>query len=315
LPTLDIIVPCFNEADNLPALFASYLKFKKQHQPGYITKLIIVDNGSLDNTVSAVKEFVDSNPDCRLISLSRNFGKEASLTAALFESTGDLVVPIDADLQDPIEVISQMLACWESHSVDVVLARRVSREGDSTSRRIYSILFSRLFNSLADIEMPPDVGEFRLMSRKVVDAFCLLPESERFVRGLFAWLGFKSETVEFERNSREIGKSRFSYRKLFNLAIDALISFSTKPLRISIGLGLFASASSFCISAFVAFEKIFNHIAVPGYASTTFLILFLGGIQMFSIGLLGEYVGKILIESKRRPIYIIAEKYGEGGNL
>ena len=307
--TVEIVVPCFNEEENLPALFSSFLAFRAIHAGTYDVKLLIVDNGSSDNTVVNCKNFVDHNPSSKLICLSRNFGKEASLTAGLFESRGDLVVPIDADLQDPIEVISLMLECWARENVDVVLAKRMSRDGDSKSRRFYSRMYIRSFSKLADVEIPSGVGEFRLMTRKVIAAFTELPESQRFVRGLFAWMGFSTATVEFDRQSREKGKSRFSYGKLLNLGIDGIVSFSTKPLRISIGLGLTAAIFSFILSIGVVFEKIFWKVPVQGYTSLAFLILFLGGVQLFSIGVLGEYVGKVLLESKRRPIYIISEKY------
>ena len=307
--TVEIVVPCFNEEENLPALFLGFLAFRSRHSGDYDAKLLIVDNGSSDNTVKICKEFIDSHKSGKLICLSRNFGKESSLTAGLVESSGDLVVPIDADLQDPIEVISTMLACWSSKKVDVVLAKRKTRAGDSKSRRLVSKTYIKFFSKLADIEIPADVGEFRLMTRKVVDAFTELPESQRFVRGLFSWLGFSTATIEFDRQSRDNGKSRFSYGKLLNLGIDGIVSFSTKPLRISIGLGLTAAVFSFFLSIGVVFEMIFRKVPVQGYTSLAFLILFLGGIQLFSIGVLGEYVGKVLLESKRRPIYIISEKY------
>ena len=172
----------------------------------------------------------------------------------------------------------------------------------------------KIFSSLADIELPLGVGEFRLMTRKVVNSFATLPESERFVRGLFAWLGFKTETIYFSRNAREHGKSRFSFRKLLNLAIDGIVSFSTKPLRMSIALGFFSSFVAFIFSLIVIFQKVFHKIAVPGYTSLAFLILFLAGIQLFSIGILGEYIGKILMETKRRPIYVVSEMYGKIGS-
>ena len=312
--SVDIIVPCFNEAENLPKLFSSFSNFKESHSKEYEISLILVDNGSTDNSIEIAKNFIDHESACRLISLSRNFGKESSLTAGLLESTAELVVPIDADLQDPIEVISDMLTCWKSTKVDVVLARRESRNVDSVSRRIYSFLYMKIFSSLADIDLPLGVGEFRLMTRKVVDAFGMLPESQRFVRGLFAWLGFKTETIYFTRNARDHGKSRFSLRKLLNLAIDGIVSFSTKPLRLSIGLGFVSAFVAFIFSVVVIFEKVFHKVAVPGYTSLAFLILFLGGIQLFSIGVLGEYVGKILMETKRRPIYLVNEKYGRNGN-
>ena len=317
--SVDIIVPCYNEAENLPQVFSSFLQFKEEQKQRYTANLIVVDNGSSDQTSEVTRKFILANGSCRLIALSRNFGKEASLTAGLFESSSDLVVPIDADLQDPISVISEMLSKWENSTADVILGKRISRKGDSVSRRLSSSMFQRVFAKLSDVELPPDVGEFRLMSRKVVDAFKNLPESQRFVRGLFAWMGFRTESVDFIRNKRDFGGSKFSAGRLFNLGIDGIVSFSVKPLRISMGLGLLSSGLAIAYSVVILYQKISHKVTVTGYASLAFISLFLGGIQLFSIGVLGEYVGKTLMESKRRPIYIISERYplykgGKSGN-
>jgi glycosyltransferase involved in cell wall biosynthesis len=310
--TVDIVVPCFNEAENLPLLFEKYLEFRKSQESRYIINLLIVDNGSSDDTTRVARDFIELQTQCKLVVLSRNFGKEASLSAGLNESRADLVVPIDADLQDPIEVIEKLLENWEQTKADVILAKRSSTLASSKSRRFFSVLYSRIFSKLTDIQVDPGIGEFRLMTRKVVDAFTALPESQRFVRGLFAWMGFKTQTVEFERQTRKIGKSRFSYARLMNLAIDGIVSFSTKPLRLSVGIGLLTSFSAFVLSLVLLIEKIINNISVPGYTSMVVIILFLGGVQLFSIGVLGEYVGKILLETKRRPLYIVSERAESG---
>lgn len=307
--SVDIVVPCFNEAQNLPPLFLSFLDFKEQHKDEFELNLIIVDNGSTDDTSRVTKSFIAYEKSCRLIVLSRNFGKEASLSAGLLESTSDLVVPIDADLQDPIEVISDMLKCWRTHKPDVVLAKRISRDGDSLSRRLFSRMYLSLFSKLSDIDIPLGVGEFRLMSRKVVESFSQLQESERFVRGLFAWMGYKTEVIEFQRISRSEGKSRFSFSKLLNLGVDGIVSFSIKPLRIAISIGMATSGIAFIYSIVIAVEKINNNVPIPGYASLAVLLLILSGIQLLCIGVLGEYIGKTLMESKKRPIYLISEKY------
>jgi glycosyltransferase involved in cell wall biosynthesis len=307
--SVDIVVPCFNEEKNLPPLFLNFLDFKERHKDEFELNLIIVDNGSTDDTSRVAKAFIAYEKSCRLIVLSRNFGKEASLSAGLLESTSDLVVPIDADLQDPIEVISDMLKCWSTHKPDVVLAKRISRDGDSLSRRLFSRMYLSLFSKLSDIEIPPDVGEFRLMSRKVVESFSQLHESERFVRGLFAWMGYKTEVIEFQRTSRSQGKSRFSFSKLLNLGVDGIVSFSIKPLRIAISMGIATSGIAFIYSIVILVERINNKVSIPGYASLAFLILILNGIQLLSIGVLGEYIGKTLMESKKRPIYLISEKH------
>ena len=306
--SVDIVVPCLNEESNLPKLFLSYLNLKEQLKLDYSINLIIIDDGSSDKTVELTKTFITHEESCSLIVLSRNFGREASLTAGLLESSSELVVPIDADLQDPMHVISELLACWKAKKPDIVLAKRSSRKGDSVIRRILSRSYLHLFSKLTDIEMSPDVGEFRLMSRKVIDAFAQLGESERFVRGLFAWMGFSTEVIEFERVARYHGKSRFSFSKLFDLGIDGIVSFSIKPLRISIGLGIITSGFALFYSIVILIKKLTNQIPVAGYTSIAFLILFLGGIQLLSIGVLGEYVGKTLLESKKRPIYLVSER-------
>lgn len=307
--SLEIIVPCFNEELNLPQLFTDFELLSSKLRDRYDINLLIIDNGCQDKTVEITKLYIEKNPACGLISLSRNFGKEASLTAGIIESRADLVVPIDADQQDPIVAISKLLEAWEQTSADVILGRRIARNGESQFRKITSKIFMWFFHNLSDIQIPKDVGEFRLMTKKVVEAFRTLPESERFVRGIMAWLGFKTVCIDFERDPRKHGKSKFSLFTLGNLAVNAITSFSTKPLRISMALGIFVSGISLVLSAFIFMNRIFNDVKVPGYSSLAFLILFLGGLQLFSIGVVGEYLGKVMLESKRRPVYLISETY------
>ena len=307
--SLDILVPCYNEEINIPHLFESFDRFVITQGPKWEIYLIIIDNGSSDNTRTLAESFITQRKNCRLVGLSRNFGKEASLSAGMFESTSDFVVPIDADLQDPIEVISDMLEQWKKLGSDVVLGRRKQSIAQNPLRRLSSVTFSKIFSSLADVDVPVDVGEFRLMTRKVVDAFCALPESQRYVRGLFAWMGFKTSIIEFERKSRNNGRSKFTFLKLLDLGINGIVSFSTKPLRILIATGFGISLTTFALGFWVLIRKILGSYSIPGYTSLAFLVSFLGGMQLFTLGLVGEYVGKAMLEAKRRPLYFIDHRF------
>lgn len=266
-----------------------------------------MDNGSKDKTSILAKSFILENKGSKYIRLSRNFGKEASLSAGIFASTGDACVPVDADLQDPLEIIIPMISEWEQ-GFDVVLGKRMSRTEDSWFRSTFSNLYFYLFNSLSDTELPKFVGEFRLMDKKVVNAFRQLPESQRFVRGLLAWMGFETSTIEFARPARKDGDSSFSVLKLINLGLQGLTSFSVKPLRLSAYIGAIGSTTTIAYAAYILYLALNDGISIPGYASTLLAVLFLGSIQLLSIGVLGEYIGKILLETKKRPIYLISEE-------
>lgn len=269
--------------------------------------MVIVDNGSTDKTSSIAKEFTRINNGVVYIRLSRNFGKEASLSAGLFASTGDACVPVDADLQDPLDVIKLMIPEWEKGH-EVVLGRRKSRNQDSWFRTTFSSLYFQVFNSMSDTELPYNVGEFRLMDKKVVNAFNQLPESQRFVRGLFAWMGFKTTVIEYDRPPRSFGNSSFSVFRLFSLGIQGLTSFSVKPLRLSTVFGAIGAALTMCYGIYILFLALSDEISIPGYASTLLAVLFLGSVQLLSIGVLGEYIGRVLLETKNRPLYIISEE-------
>lgn len=268
---------------------------------------MIVDNGSSDNTPTLAKEFTKKNKGVVFIRLSRNFGKEASLSAGLFASTSEACVPVDADLQDPLDVIKMMIPEWENGN-EVVLGRRKSRNQDSWFRTLFSKLYFQVFNALSDTELPNDVGEFRLMDKKVVDAFNQLPESQRFVRGLFAWMGFKTAIVEYDRPPRSFGKSSFSVFRLLSLGVQGLTSFSVRPLRLSTVVGALGATLTICYGIYILFLALNDEIPIPGYASTLLAVLFLGSVQLLSIGVLGEYIGRVLLETKNRPLYIISEE-------
>ncbi|GAA0803502.1 glycosyltransferase [Cupriavidus gilardii] len=268
-----------------------------------------INDGSTDRTLERLISAADTDERVRVIDLSRNFGKEAAMSAGLAEAQGDIVVPFDADLQDPPEVIGQLVAKWRE-GYDVVLARRVDRTTDTFLKRFSASNFYRLHNKLADVKIPDNVGDFRLMTREVTDAVNSLPESRRFMKGLFAWVGFRTAVIPYSRDRRVAGTTKFSGWKLWNFALEGITSFSSLPLRIWTYFGLLVSALSFLYAAYLVVRTLVHGIDVPGYASIFVSILFFSGIQLIGIGILGEYIGRIYMESKRRPLYLIRAQYG-----
>jgi glycosyltransferase involved in cell wall biosynthesis len=310
---VEIVVPCYNEELSLPLFFSAYEKLVASSVGiDYNFAILIIDNGSKDRTLEVARNFMITNKSIRIIELSRNFGKEASLTAGLSHSIGELIIPIDADLQDPMEAIPLLLARWRQGDADVVLGKRVYLDG-GTFRKFLSLSFGRVFSMMSETKLPIHVGEFRLMNRQVVDAFNKLPESERFVRGLFSWLGFKTVEVDFIRAPRISGKSKFSSLLLLRLAVNGLISFTLHPLRLASILGFAFSLLSIIGAIFLLFLYFTGRIFLQGYTSLAVGILILGSVQLLTIGILGEYVGKGLIESKRRPIFIVRKVYDQNG--
>jgi len=310
-PFLSLIVPVFNETPSLEIFFSQLLKVIENYK-GKL-EIIIVNDGSTDDTKTTVLSYIEKFPFIKLISFSRNFGKEAAITAGVDHSAGDVVIPIDVDLQDPPELILKMIDKW-AEGYDIVYARRSRRNSDSFIKRNSAECFYRIFNWIADIHMPSNVGDFRLMDRKVINALKLLPERNRFNKGLFAWVGFSSATISYERKGRAEGKSRWSLWKLWNFALDGIFSFSMVPLRVWSYLGAFVAVFAFFYIGFLLIRVVLFGIDVPGYASLMTVVLFFGGIQLLSIGILGEYIGRIFIETKSRPIYIIESIFTSPGN-
>ncbi len=305
---LSIVVPCFNEGEGLDAFFDRLeLILHKLH--AYDHEIICIDDGSVDNTLKVLRHHADRNSRITVLELSRNFGKEAALTAGIDAAGGDAVIPLDADLQHPPELITAMVEQWENGS-DVVLARRRSRETDHPFQRFITQGFYRLHNFIAECEIPKDVGDFRLMDRRVIDALKQLPERRRFMKGLFAWVGFKHSEVEFMPEPRKSGKTSFNARRLWILALEGITSFSTVPLAVWAYLGFTVATAALFYGCWIIIKTLAFGIDVPGYASLLTAILFLGGIQLLGIGILGEYIGRIYSESKQRPIYIIRQRYG-----
>ena len=304
---LSLVIPVFNETATIDLFIARIIEvFKNEALIGL--ELVFVNDGSTDATLELLLERQKADPRIRIVDLSRNFGKEAALTAGLQSASGQAVVPIDVDLQDPPEVILQMIARWRE-GYEVVLGHRVSRNNDSWAKQVSANWFYRLHNKIADQPLPENVGDFRLMDRCVVDALQTLPESRRFMKGLFAWVGFRTTYVDYERPERVAGETKFNGWRLWNFALEGITSFSTEPLRIWTYLGLFVSLVSFAFAIFIVLRTLISGIDLPGYASLMVAVTFLGGLQLIGIGVLGEYLGRTYIESKRRPVYLVRRVY------
>jgi len=272
-------------------------------------EILFVDDGSIDTTLDVIRKANSADPRIRGISLSRNFGKEAALSAGLDVARGKGVVPLDVDLQDPPSALPKMVAKWREGN-DVVYGVRDNRETDSLPKRLTADLYYRAHNWLSSDKIPEHAGDFRLLDRRVVEVIRRMPERNRFMKGLFAWAGFKQAAVSYHREERKVGKTKYNYWKLWTLALDGITSASTVPLRIWSYLGAFVALGALGYAIFIIIRTLTSGIEVPGYASMMVAVLFLGGLQLLSLGVLGEYVGRILTETKGRPLYVIREEIG-----
>lgn len=299
---ISLIVPVFNEEDAIPIFYQTVRQFKPFSQ--YVVEIIFINDGSRDKTSDIAGALSLADPLVTLINFSRNFGKESALFAGLVHATGELVIPIDVDLQDPIDVIPLMIEKWQK-GADVVLAKRSKRPADSYLKRMSASMFYKVHNKISSQKIEENVGDFRLLSRQVVDEIKALPERNLFMKGILSWVGFRTDIVEYTRAERIAGVSQFDGWKLWNLALEGITSFSTVPLRIWSYLGLVVSGVAFIYAAWMIFNKLIWGNPVPGYPSLMTAILFLGGVQLIGIGVLGEYIGRIYMESKKRPRYII----------
>lgn len=306
-PLLSFIIALLNEQENLKSLFSRLNEVVAEIDAKI--EFICVDDGSTDGTLAVLEDWQSKDPRIKIISLSRNFGKDIALSAGLDYADGDAVIPIDADLQDPPEILPQMLARWHE-GFDVVEARRSSRKSDSYAKRWTANGFYRLFNSMAARPIPANVGDFRLLDRSVVLALRNCPERNRFMKGLFAWVGFRRCSIDYERAKRHSGSTKWNYRKLFNFAVDGIVAFSSLPLRIWSYVGFMVSFGSLAYGTLIILKTILLGIDVPGYASLMTVMLFLGGIQLISLGVIGEYIARVHEEVKRRPLYLIRRKIG-----
>lgn len=274
----------------------------------YSYELIIVDDGSKDKTLEIVEEIAKNDKKVKVISFSRNFGHQSAVTAGLKEATGDAVVIIDADMQDPPELIKDMLKLWEDGN-EVVYAVRKKRRGESIFKVLSAKMFYKLLYSLSDVEIPKDAGDFRLVDRKVVDVINSLPEHNKYLRGLFSWVGFKQKPIKYVRKERFAGKTKYPLKKMLKLAYDGIISFSNKPLKLIGSIGLFSIVLSFILLIYSICSYIFNwNNLVPGWASIMVSISFFAGVQLVSIWIMSEYISRIYDESRNRPEYIIKKK-------
>jgi len=306
---LSLVVPFYNEGDALHAFFARVVPILESI-PATRFEVVCVNDGSADDTLAKLVAVARRDGRVRVIDLTRNFGKEAALTAGIDEAFGDAVIPIDADLQDPPELIPTLVEKWRE-GAEVVLAQRASRASDSLLKRVTAAAYYRVHNCLSDLKIPENVGDFRLMDRTVVNALKQLPERHRFMKGLFAWVGFSTVIVPYERELRCAGKSKFSGWRLWNLALEGITSFSTLPLRSWTYLGSFIAMLAFCYGMYIVARTMILGVDVPGYASVLSLLLFFGGVQLIGLGVVGEYIGRIYDESKGRPIYLVKRRYQE----
>ena len=306
-PLVSIVTPFYNEGEGVKH-FYQVMALTMEKLPDFDFEVVCVDDGSRDNTLEQLIAISKTDPRVTVLEFSRNFGKEPAMTAGIDATSGDCVIPIDADLQDPPALIAEMLKKWQE-GAEVVLAKRVDRSTDSYAKRTTALMFYRLHNTLSGLQIPENVGDFRLMDRVVVDALKQLPERQRFMKGLFAWVGFKTATVEYVRDARLVGDSKFSGWKLWNFAIEGITSFSLVPLKVWTYVGGIGALFAFCYAVFVVIKTLVFGIDVPGYASLLVVILFFGSLQLICLGVLGEYIGRIYFESKQRPLYLIRKRY------
>lgn len=299
---ISLVVPVFNEEETVNIFHQTV----RQHPAlqAFDIDILFINDGSTDRTSLMVEALIARDSKVGLVNFSRNFGKESALFAGLEYATGDAVIPIDVDLQDPIDVIPQLIEKWSNGS-DVVLAKRIDRSSDDFMKRKTAEMFYRLHNTISEPKIEKNVGDFRLMSRRVVDAIRAMPERKLFMKGILSWVGFSTQIVEYTRAPRVAGSSKFNGWKLWNLALEGITSFSTFPLRIWTYLGFLAATFSLLYAIWMVIDKILWGNSVPGYPSLMTAILFLGGVQLMGIGVLGEYIGRIYTESKNRPRYIV----------
>ena len=308
MDSLTVIVPVFNEETVLGNFFerVSAVFDDLSESQAVEGEILFVDDGSSDSSVEIIKDLAAQDRRISLIRLSRNFGKEAALSAGLDHAESDAVVIIDADLQDPPELIPEMVRLWKE-GYDTVYGQRTERRGETFLKRYTASLFYRFVGNLGRVSIPRDTGDFRLLSRRSVLALRNLTESNRFMKGLFAWIGYRQIALRYSRDPRHAGETKFNYWKLWNFALDGITSFTTAPLKLASYIGVVLSLSSFAYGVYVILKTLIYGDPVPGYPSLMTVVLFIGGIQLLFLGVLGEYLGRMFDETKRRPLYLIEE--------
>ena len=304
---ISVVVPLYNEQENIDALFRRLLAVLEALNTSY--EVICVNDGSRDNTLKNLVEYHQLYPQIKVVNLSRNFGKDIAMSAGIDYSQGMAVIPIDADLQDPPELIAEMIEKWHE-GYDVVYASRRVRIGESWFKRFSAEGFYQVINKLSRVSIPPNTGDFRLIDRRVVESIKKMPERQRFMKGIFAWVGYKQTSILFDREPRYQGQTKWNYWKLWNFAIDGITSFSFLPLKVWTYVGLIIALVSLVYASFLILRTIIFGIDVPGYASLMVAILFLGGIQLLTLGIIGEYIGRVYEEVKGRPLYLVRDCYG-----
>ena len=309
MKTITILIPCYNEENSIDVLYEHLEKVIAQLTE-YEFRILLVNDGSEDNTLAKLQELHTRDSAVSYVSLSRNFGKESAMLAGLDYAEGDAVILMDADLQDPPELIPQMLREWEN-GYDDVYARRRTRAGETWFKKASANFYYKILRRFADIDIPADVGDFRLLDRQAVNALCSLREKQRYTKGLFCWIGYNKKELSFDRDPRAFGKTKMSFFKLFGLAVDGITSFSVAPLRVASVLGLLISTVAFVYLLFVVGKTLLYGDPVAGYPSMISIILFMGGIQLVVLGIIGEYIGRIFYEAKNRPDYLVSEYNGK----
>jgi glycosyltransferase involved in cell wall biosynthesis len=303
-----ILIPCYNEEGSLDALYKA-LKELMDSQTDYSWEILMVNDGSKDRTIDIIKQLREKDKRICYVNLSRNFGKENAMLAGFDYATGDCMVIMDADLQHPPMTISDMLAKWEEGYEDVY-AKRITRGKESWFRKQFSLFYYRMLKHLTRVEILENVGDFRLLDRKCIEALKNLRETQRYTKGMYCWIGFRKTEVWFEQGDRLAGESSFNFLRLLNLAIDGITSFTTAPLRIATIMGLFVSLIAFVFMCYILLTTLIWGDPVQGYPTLITVILFLGGVQLLSLGIIGEYLGRIFYETKGRPVYVVSEVEG-----
>ncbi len=304
-PDLSIVVPAFNEEAVLDEFYKRIMAVLNGMALEY--ELLFVNDGSDDTTLEILKRLKASDPLVSYINLSRNFGKEAAVTAGIDHALGDAVIIIDADLQDPPELIPDLVKPWKEEGIDVVYARRNTRQGESWLKKSSAKLFYKVMAKIGPVEVPRDTGDFRLMSRRSIDALKELRETHRFMKGLFAWVGFSQREIRYDRDERFAGVTKWNYLKLWNFSLDGITGFTIAPLKLATYFGFIIALFSGVFGLKIIFDTVISGTGVPGYPSLMVVMLFLGGTQLIFLGILGEYVGRVFNESKNRPLYVIQD--------
>ncbi|WP_300711914.1 glycosyltransferase family 2 protein [uncultured Brachyspira sp.] len=303
---ISVIVPCYNEELVIEKLYNRLIDILSIYKD---YEVIFVNDGSDDNTEYIIDKYQENNNNIKLYSFSRNFGHQAAVSCGILKASGDIAIIIDADLQDPPELIPSMIDEYIKSKSNVIYAKRISREGENFLKKITSNLFYRLINLLSDIKFPIDTGDFRLIDKNVIDAYKQFKENPKYIRGLISWMGFKQQAFLYNRKPREAGKTKYTYKKMFNLALTGIISFSTKPLRISLILGVLSILLGIILSFYIFIKYFFfNADIIKGWSSIMITVIFMGGVQLLSLSVISEYLSKIYEQIKNRPEFIIKNK-------